>query len=166
MSDKKHKVLIADDETDILELLQYNFENAGYLVETAKNGKIAIDIAQQFIPDLIVLDIMMPELDGIETCRLLRENKKFKNTFIIFLTARSEEYSEVAAFENGADDYVVKPIKPRALLSRVDAYFRRSATKEDIVSDTIKVKDLIIDRTSYKVSTEKKGDIILPKKRI
>jgi len=164
MPTKNYKVLIADDEPDILELLKYNFESAGYLVETAKNGRIAIDVAEKSNPDLIILDIMMPELDGIETCRLLRENKKFKNTFIIFLTARSEEYSEVAAFQNGADDYLLKPIKPRALLSRVDAYFRRSAVKDDSVTDLIKIKDLIINRTSYQVSIEGKAPVVLPKK--
>tara|TARA_B100000809_G_scaffold182867_1_gene180629 strand:+ start:564 stop:1256 length:693 start_codon:yes stop_codon:yes gene_type:complete len=164
MSKENYKVLIADDEPDILELLKYNFEGSGYIVETAKNGKVAIELAETFNPDLIILDIMMPELDGIETCRLLRDNKKFKNTFIIFLTARSEEYSEVAAFQNGADDYLLKPIKPRALLSRVDAYFRRSAVKDDSVTDLIKIKDLIINRTSYQVSIEGKPPVVLPKK--
>ncbi len=162
MTNKKHKILIADDDSDILELLKYNFENEGYLVETAKNGETALEIAKDFLPDLIVLDIMMPEIDGIETCRLLRENKKFKDTFIIFLTARSEEYSEVAAFQNGANDYLVKPIKPRALLSRVEAYFRRLV--ENNYSDLIKIKDLVIDRVSFQVTTENKGVIVLPKK--
>jgi two-component system alkaline phosphatase synthesis response regulator PhoP len=164
MSRENYKVLIADDEPDILELLKYNFESSGYVVETAKNGRLAIDLAQEFLPDLIIFDIMMPELDGIEACRLLRQNEKFKNTFIIFLTARSEEYSEVAAFQNGADDYLVKPIKPRALLSRVDAYFRRSAVKGDSTTDLINIKDLIINRTSYQVSVEGIGAIVLPKK--
>ena len=164
MSKENYKLLIADDEPDILELLKYNFESIGYIVETAKNGRKALQIAEDFDPDLIILDIMMPKLDGIETCRLLRENKKFKNTFIIFLTARSEEYSEVAAFQNGADDYLLKPIKPRALLSRVDAYFRRSAVKDDSLSDIIKIKDLTINRTSYEVSVAGNPPIILPKK--
>jgi two-component system alkaline phosphatase synthesis response regulator PhoP len=164
MSKENYKVLIADDEPDILELLKYNFESTGYLVETAKNGRLAIEIAEKFLPDLIILDIMMPELDGIEACRLLRLNEKFKNTFIIFLTARSEEYSEVAAFQNGADDYLVKPIKPRALLSRVDSYFRRSALKDDSTTDLIIIMDLIINRTSYEISVEGKGPVVLPKK--
>jgi two-component system, OmpR family, alkaline phosphatase synthesis response regulator PhoP len=164
MSITNNKVLIADDEPDILELLKYNFETAGYEIQTATNGEIAIEIAQTFKPDLIILDIMMPVIDGIETCRLLRDNELFKNTFIIFLTARSEEYSEVAAFQNGADDYLVKPIKPRALLSRVDAYFRRSATKSDNTTDIINIKDLSINRTSFQVSIEGKSDVVLPKK--
>lgn len=164
MSTKNNKVLIADDESDILELLKYNFEKEGYQIETAENGEVAIEKAKTFNPDLIILDIMMPVLDGIEACRLLREIEAFKNTFIIFLTARSEEYSEVAAFQNGADDYLVKPIKPRALLSRVDAYFRRSATKLDNTTDSIKIKDLTINRTSFQVSIEDQDDIVLPKK--
>jgi two-component system alkaline phosphatase synthesis response regulator PhoP len=164
MSTKNNRVLIADDESDILELLKYNFEKEGYQIETAENGEVAIEKAKTFNPDLIILDIMMPVLDGIEACRLLREIEAFKNTFIIFLTARSEEYSEVAAFQNGADDYLVKPIKPRALLSRVDAYFRRSATKLDNTTDSIKIKDLTINRTSFQVSIEDQDDIVLPKK--
>ena len=108
------KVLVVDDDSDIVELLEYNLTKEGYSVLTASNGKKAIDIAKAFVPDLILLDIMMPQLDGIETGRILRQNPDIKNTYILFLTARSEEYSEVAAFEVGADDYITKPIKPRA----------------------------------------------------
>lgn len=165
MSSESPKILLADDEPDILELLKYNFENRGYTIYTAKNGKTALELAEKHNPELIILDIMMPEIDGIETCRLLRENSRFKNTYIIFLTARSEEYSEVAAFQNGADDYVTKPIKPRALLSRIDAYFRRTAKKGDtLLTDQINILDLTIDRPSYKITDVTNKDTILPKK--
>ena len=110
------KVLVVDDDSDIVELLEYNLIKEGYSVQTASNGRKAIDIAKAFVPDLILLDIMMPQLDGIETARILRQNADLKNTYLLFLTARSEEYSEVAAFEVGADDYITKPIKPRALM--------------------------------------------------
>lgn len=119
---KNNKVLIVDDEPDILELLQYNLEKEGYEVRTAPSGVKAIEVAKEFLPQLILLDIMMPKMDGVETCRRIKEITKLKDVFIIFLTARSEEYSEVAAFDAGADDYLTKPIKPRALMSRVSAF--------------------------------------------
>ena len=113
MANKQHRVLVVDDEPDILDLLDYNLSKEGYKVKTASNGKKAVDMAAKFLPDLILLDIMMPNQDGVETCRQLRENADLYNTFIVFLTARSEEYSEIAAFDIGADDYITKPIKPR-----------------------------------------------------
>ena len=132
MSEKRNfKVLIVDDEEDILELLKYNLEKEGYLVKTALDGREGVKIAKKFIPDLILLDIMMPKQDGVETCRQLREIPDLNGTYITFLTARSEEYSEVAAFEVGADDYITKPIKPRALMSRLKALFRREGKKKD-----------------------------------
>ena len=144
------KILVVDDEVDILELLKYNLEKEGYQVKTAENGVDGVEIARGFVPDLILLDIMMPDQDGVETCRQLREMKELSNTFIIFLTARVEEYSEVAAFENGADDYLTKPIKPRALMSRINAIFRRS--KKDVEpEDKISAGDLEIDKLSYTV---------------
>jgi two-component system alkaline phosphatase synthesis response regulator PhoP len=156
-----HRVLIVDNEEDILELLSYNLEKEGYTIETAANGLEALDKAKNFNPQLILLDIMMPELDGVETCRRLRQLPKFKDTYIIFLTARSEEFSEIAAFEAGGNDYLNKPIKPRALMSRVSAFFKRDTQSLD--RDVITIDDLVIDRTSYIVN---KGDekIILPKK--
>jgi len=157
------KVLVVDDDSDIVELLEYNLIKEGYSVLTASNGKKAIEIAKTFLPDLILLDIMMPQLDGIETGRILRQNPDIKNTYILFLTARSEEYSEVAAFEVGADDYITKPIKPRALMSRINALFRREAQKADF-GDQIDILDLIINRKNYTVTQGAEKSIVLPKK--
>ena len=124
-----HKVLVVDDEEPILELLKYNLEKNGYEVKTAQDGARAVDIARKFIPDLVLLDIMMPKMDGVETCRLLRDLPELQKMFVVFLTARSEEYSEVAAFDIGADDYITKPIKPRALMSRISALFQKRFKK-------------------------------------
>ena len=157
-----HKVLVVDDEESILELLKYNLEKAGYEVETAADGARAVEKAKQFRPDLVLLDIMMPGMDGVEACRRIREISEIQKTFIIFLTARSEEYSEVAAFDVGADDYITKPIKPRALLSRITAVFRRDV-KVTQPSTLIEVEGLKIDRTSYTVTVNGK-EISLPKK--
>lgn len=157
------KVLVVDDDSDIVELLEYNLTKEGYSVLTASNGKKAIDIAKTFVPDLILLDIMMPQLDGIETGRILRQNPDIKNTYILFLTARSEEYSEVAAFEVGADDYITKPIKPRALMSRINALFRREAQKAES-GDTIEILDLSINRKNYTVTQGGEKSTVLPKK--
>ncbi|MDF7816153.1 response regulator transcription factor [Runella sp. MFBS21] len=157
-----HKVLVVDDDSDIVELLAYNLEKEGYDVATAHNGKQALEIARSFIPELVVLDIMMPQMDGIETARLLRDIPDFRNTYILFLTARSEEYSEVAAFEIGADDYITKPIKPRALMSRINALFRREAQKSEPESQ-IEIAGLSINRKNYTVTKEDKS-VVLPKK--
>ena len=119
------KILLVDDEPDILEFMEYNLKKENYEVFKAGNGKEAIRTAKKEKPDLIILDIMMPEMDGIETCRLLREIPEFKKTLIAFLTARSEDYSQIAGFDVGADDYITKPIKPRVLISRINALFRR-----------------------------------------
>lgn len=162
MAKHNQKILVVDDETDILELLKYNLVKEGYEVKTASDGIKGVDIAKSFIPDLILLDIMMPKQDGIETCRQLREVTELANSFIIFLTARSEEYSEVAAFDMGADDYITKPIKPRALVSRINAVFRRDSKKKN-ESSAITIGDLIVDRTSYTVKI-KDNEINLPKK--
>ncbi|SHN22179.1 two-component system, OmpR family, alkaline phosphatase synthesis response regulator PhoP [Cyclobacterium lianum] len=163
MSEKqKLKVLVVDDEEDIIEILRYNLEKEGYEVSTADNGVKAVKKAISFQPDIILLDIMMPNQDGVETCRQIREVPELKNTFIIFLTARSEEYSEVAAFDVGADDYIHKPIKPRALISRIAALFRRE-NKKETDANHIAVRDLIIDRSSYTISKDGQT-IILPKK--
>lgn len=157
-----HRVLVVDDEEPILELLKYNLEKAGYEVKTATDGLKAVEIAKKFLPDLVLLDIMMPVMDGVETCRRIREIPEIQKTFVIFLTARSEEYSEVAAFDAGADDYITKPIKPRALLSRLNAFFRRDS-KTKSTSSLIEVEGLTIDRTSYTVTVNGK-QISLPKK--
>lgn len=163
MSEKqKIKVLVVDDEPDIVEILKYNLQKEGYEVATAEDGIKAVKVAGKFLPDVILLDIMMPNQDGVETCLQLRQIPELKNAFIIFLTARMEEYSEVAAFDVGADDYITKPIKPRALMSRITALFRRESKKEQEVAQ-IKVKDLLIDRGSYTVDKNGKT-ITLPKK--
>ncbi|MBK6263617.1 response regulator transcription factor [Marivirga sp. S37H4] len=156
------KVLVVDDEADILELLEYNLQKEGYEVKTANDGRKGVEIARDFQPQLVLLDIMMPNQDGVETCRQLRDLPETANSFIIFLTARSEEYSEVAAFENGADDYITKPIKPRALMSRINAFFRRDVKKKKD-NNKISVGSLTIDRTSYTVTIDGK-QITLPKK--
>jgi two-component system alkaline phosphatase synthesis response regulator PhoP len=156
------KVLVVDDEEPILELLKYNLEKQGYDVRTAIDGQVAVDVAKKFHPDLVLLDIMMPKVDGVEACRQLRAMPELMNTYIVFLTARAEEYSEVAAFDVGADDYILKPIKPRALMSRISALFRRDSSKKN-VSSQIKAGELVIDRTSYTVKL-KGREISLPKK--
>jgi two-component system, OmpR family, alkaline phosphatase synthesis response regulator PhoP len=161
-SKPSQKVLVVDDEEPILELLKYNLEKQGYEVKTATNGQIAVDVAKKFLPDLVLLDIMMPKMDGVEACRHLRAMPELANTFIVFLTARAEEYSEIAAFDVGADDYILKPIKPRALMSRISALFRRESKKTN-VSTQITIGDLVIDRTSYTVKVKGK-EINLPKK--
>lgn len=155
-------MLVVDDEEAILELLKYNLEKEGYEVKTAQDGMKGVEVAKNFKPDLILLDIMMPRQDGVETCRQLREIPALAATFIIFLTARSEEYSEVAAFDVGADDYITKPIKPRALMSRITAYFRRD-NKKKAVTNQINVGDLVIDRTSYTLQLNGR-ELALPKK--
>lgn len=162
MNKPNYKVLVVDDESDILELLQYNLSKEGYDVKTSTDGRKGVEIAKSFIPDLILLDIMMPHQDGVETCRQLREIPELNSSFIIFLTARSEEYSEVAAFDTGADDYITKPIKPRALMSRISALFRRDFKKKED-STNIKIGDLNIDRNSYVVSIGE-NQVVLPKK--
>ena len=156
------KILAIDDEKDILLLLKYNLEKEGYCVETAKSGKEGIEIAKKFVPNLILLDIMMPKLDGIETCIKLRSIETLSSSYIIFLTARVEEYSEVAAFDAGADDYITKPIKPRALISRINSFFKRRFSKSD-ASMIKEVGDLRIDKNSYSASLKDKK-IYLPKK--
>ena len=162
MAKNNQKVLVVDDEADILELLKYNLAKEGYDVKTALDGQKGVEIAQTFLPDLILLDIMMPKQDGVETCRQLREIPDLANAFGIFLTARSEEYSEVAAFEIGADDYITKPIKPRALMSRINAMFRRE-TKKKKESQKIQIVNVVVDRSSYTVALGE-DKINLPKK--
>ena len=125
MKKSKIKILLVDDEPDILEILSFNLSNEGYQIFTAENGKEGLKLADQHLPHLIILDVMMPVMDGIEACERLRMDKRFENTVILFLSARGEDYSQVAAFESGADDYVTKPIKPRIFNSKVKAMLRR-----------------------------------------
>lgn len=149
MEQNPYKILVVDDEPDILEFIDYNLKRAGFEVFLASNGQEGIAKAKELIPDLIIMDVMMPVMDGIEACRQLREMPEFKNTFIVFLTARSEEYSEIAGFNVGADDYITKPIKPRVLLSRITAILRRRAQNE--TESKLNIGDLTIDRDSYTV---------------
>jgi two-component system alkaline phosphatase synthesis response regulator PhoP len=162
-STTKQKILIVDDEPDILELIEYNLKKEGYQVFLARNGQEAVTEAKRSLPDLIVLDIMMPKMDGIEACRIMRTMPEFKNTFMVFLTARSEEYSEIAGFNVGADDYIAKPIKPRALVSRINAILRRNAPAEDVVDNKLEIGDLVIDREAYLVF-QKGEKVVLAKK--
>lgn len=162
ITDSSYKILVIDDEPDILELMQYNLRKEGFLVSVAEDGKKGVEIAKEFVPDLILLDIMMPHQDGVETCRQIRQIPELSNVFVIFLTARAEEYSEIAAFDVGADDYITKPIKPRALMSRINAVFRRRAKKQNN-DDNIEINGLIIDRVSFTVKVGGK-EVFLPKK--
>jgi two-component system alkaline phosphatase synthesis response regulator PhoP len=162
MKHEQFKILVVDDEKDILEILKYNLEKEGYQIKIAGDGLRAVEIADSFVPNLILLDIMMPGRDGVEACRLLRLNPKLVDTHIIFLTARAEEYSEVAAFEVGADDYITKPIKPRALLSRIKALYKKAKSKQSEIP-AIKVGNLVIDRSSYIVK-QNGNELTLPKK--
>ncbi len=161
MADISNRILLVDDEEDILEFISYNLKKEGFNVKTASNGKEAIDVAKSFNPELILLDVMMPEMDGMETCVELRKLDNLKNTFITFLTARGEDYSQIAGFDAGADDYIIKPVKPRVLVSRIKAMLRRSATQEETVAN--EVGGLRIDRDRY-VVVKDDVELTLPKK--
>ncbi|GFZ82174.1 DNA-binding response regulator [Aquaticitalea lipolytica] len=162
MKKREIKILLVDDEPDILEIVGYNLSSEGYDVITAENGLEAVKKAKKEKPQLIILDVMMPEMDGIEACEQIRKIPDLSNTIITFLTARGEDYSQVAGFDAGADDYITKPIKPKVLVSKVKALLRR--LKEDDTSEGImKVGGLIINREEYKI-THKGKEIILPRK--
>ena len=156
------KILLVDDEPDILEIVGYNLKNEGYQVYTANNGLEALKSAKKITPNLILLDIMMPEMDGIETCEKIRAIKSLENTLIAFLTARNEDYSQVAGFDAGADDYITKPIKPKVLIGKVKSLLRRlkAESQED---SSVKIGDITINRDEYMIF---KGDkkIFLPRK--
>jgi two-component system alkaline phosphatase synthesis response regulator PhoP len=163
MDSNTFKILLVDDEPDILEFLGYNIKREGYVVFTANNGKEAIAIAKSEKPHLIILDVMMPDMDGIETCREIRAIDGLKNVMVAFLTARNEDYSQIAGFEVGADDYINKPIKPRVLLSRISALLRRYTNSEEGFNDKLNVGGLKIDREKYIVVKDER-EINLPKK--
>ncbi|MEM9987007.1 MAG: response regulator transcription factor [Bacteroidota bacterium] len=157
----QRKILLVDDEADILELLEYNLEQEGFEVVKAMDGEEAVELARKEKPDLVLLDIMMPRMDGIEACRQIRALPGLESVYVIFLTARSEEYSELAGFDVGADDYISKPIKPRVLLSRIHAVLRRDASTS--LSSVVRVRDLEIIRDEYVV--KKAGEpLTLPRK--
>jgi two-component system, OmpR family, alkaline phosphatase synthesis response regulator PhoP len=155
------KILLVDDEHDILEFIRYNLEKEGYTVYTAENGRKAIEVALKVMPHLILLDVMMPEMDGIETCRELRHHAEFKNTLIAFLTARNEDYSQIAGFDVGADDYITKPIKPRVLVSRIKALLRRFSA--DTAEQKVIFGDIEINQEKFMVYI-KGEELNLPKK--
>ena len=154
---------MVDDEADILEIVGYNLSSEGYQVITASNGVEAIEKAKKYKPQLIILDVMMPEMDGIEACEKLRGIPDLSNTIITFLTARGEDYSQVAGFDAGADDYITKPIKPKVLVSKVKALLRRLKESDNPSDTIIKVGALVINREEYKI-TNKGQEIILPRK--
>ena len=161
---KNIKILLVDDETDILEIISYNLISEGYSVFTSSNGQEAIKKATKEKPHLIILDVMMPEMDGIEACEKIRKIPELANTLITFLTARGEDYSKVAGFDAGADDYITKPIKPKVLVSKIKSLLRRLKTQSDSISDaTIVLDGLIIDREAYKINYNGL-DMVLPRK--
>ena len=161
--ENKMDILIVDDEQDILDFLEYNLKKEGFTVATASSGNEALKVAVQVKPDLILMDVMMPERDGIETCIELRGMREMQNTIIAFLTARNEDYSQIAGFDAGADDYITKPIKPRVLVSRVKALLRRATEKGTVASDCIEIDGLKIDLNRY--SVEFNDEVLdLPKK--
>lgn len=162
MKKRDIKILLVDDEPDILEIVGYNLSAEGYQISTAENGLEAVKKAKKEKPQLIIMDVMMPEMDGIEACESIRKIPELSETIITFLTARGEDYSQVAGFDAGADDYITKPIKPKVLVSKVKALLRRF--KEDDTSESVvKIGTLIINRDEYKISLKDK-EIILPRK--
>ncbi|MEM7085358.1 MAG: response regulator transcription factor [Bacteroidota bacterium] len=162
MKKKDTKILLVDDEPDILEIIGYNLSAEGYQIFSAENGVKAIAKAKKHLPHLIILDVMMPEMDGIEACEKLRAIPELSETLITFLTARGEDYSQVAGFEAGADDYITKPIKPKVLVSKVKALLRRFK-EEETTDSNIKAGNLIINREEYKI-IRGKDEMILPRK--
>lgn len=163
MEYKDIRILLVDDEEDILEIVGYNLEQEGFEVLTAKNGKQAIKIAKKAQPQLIIMDVMMPEIDGIEACERIRAIPELSQTIITFLTARGEDYSQLAGFEAGADDYITKPIKPKLLISKIKALLRRLPSYERNNEDILCFNNLIINRVEYTI-TINGNEILLPKK--
>ena len=157
------KILLVDDEPDILEILKYNLSAQGYQIYTAKNGADGVDKAKKKQPHLIILDVMMPEMDGIEACEIIRNTKGLENTIITFLTARGEDYSQVAGFDAGADDYITKPIKPKVLVSKIKALLRRLKEDSNQTEEVMKVGNIVINREEYKVVNDG-NEIVLPRK--
>lgn len=163
MKNEDVRILLVDDEQDILEIVGYNLSLEGYQVFTAKNGIEAVSKAKKKQPHLVILDVMMPEMDGIEACEIMRNTPGLENTIITFLTARGEDYSQLAGFEAGADDYIQKPIKPKVLVSKVKALLRRSKEQQPDDSDIHTVGNLVINREEYKVVNNGQ-EMVLPRK--
>jgi two-component system alkaline phosphatase synthesis response regulator PhoP len=162
MTTQKAKILLVDDEPDILEIVGYNLSQEGYKITTAINGKDAIAKAKSVLPDLIIMDVMMPEMDGIEACEVIRKIPELEKVIITFLTARNEDYTQVAGFDAGADDYIAKPIKPKLLVSKVNALLRRFNDKSSN-NDTLKVGGIEINREEY-IIVKDNIEISLPRK--
>ena len=163
MKKKDIRILLVDDEPDILEIVNYNLSAAGYTVFTATNGVEGVGRAKKKLPHLIILDVMMPEMDGIEACEIIRNSKGLENTIITFLTARGEDYSQVAGFEAGADDYITKPIKPKVLVSKVKALLRRLKEEDSATDDIVTVGNIVINCEEYKV-VNNGTELVLPRK--
>lgn len=163
MKNEDLKILLVDDEPDIIELVSYHLKKEGYQVKTASNGAEALKVAQETIPHLILLDIMMPEMDGMEACEKIRNTKSLENCIVVFFTARGEDYSQVAGFDAGADDYITKPIKPKVLVSKVKALLRRTGSEMSSEDSILKFDDFTINREEYFVEKDGKK-IILPRK--
>ena len=163
MQNEEIRILLVDDEDDVLEFLSYNIRKEGYQVHTANNGIKGLQKAIEIIPHLIILDVMMPEMDGIETCREIKLVPQLENTIIVFLTARGEDYSQIAGFDAGADDYVTKPVKPRLLVSRIKALLRRHRAEPDQLDNQVDLGGIVIDKEKYVVILEGQ-EISLPKK--
>ncbi|TXE19399.1 response regulator transcription factor [Psychroserpens burtonensis] len=162
MKKKDIKILLVDDEPDILEIVGYNLTSEGYQVLTAENGADGVKKAKKEKPQLIILDVMMPEMDGIEACEQIRKIPELSDTIITFLTARGEDYSQMAGFDAGADDYITKPIKPKVLVSKVKALLRR-LKEDDKVQEILKIGNLVINREEYKITIKGK-ELLLPRK--
>ena len=163
MKKKDIKILLVDDEPDILEIVSYNLANEGYQIFTAFNGIEAVKKSKEIQPHLILLDVMMPEMDGIEACAKIRENDNLKEVIIAFFTARGEDYSQLAGFDAGADDYITKPVKPKVLVSKVNSLLRRLRKGNSEIINVIKIGNIIINRDEYFVQKDK-NKIILPRK--
>lgn len=151
MNQTKSTILIVDDEPDIVEILRYNLEKEGFSTISAGNGLSAVSLAKEHQPDLILLDVMLPDMDGIQTCETIRTIPELKNTIIAFLTARSEDYSEIAGFQAGADDYITKPIRPKVLITRIQSLLKRKSITEDS-KQILTYKDICLDKEKFQVS--------------
>lgn len=167
METADYKILVVDDESDILEFVSYNLKNAGYMVFIAENGRRGIELARTHSPHLIILDVMMPEMDGIETCEKLRNTHEAANSIIVFLTARAEDYSQIAGFDAGGDDYITKPVKPKVLISRVKALLKRLGSHQTVTTESegklLRFQGLEIDKERHLIICDGK-EITLPKK--
>ena len=167
MEDTVFKILLVDDEVDILEFISYNLTKEGYKVFTAKNGVEALKVAEKEVPHLVILDVMMPEMDGISACEEMRKIPALNNTIIALLTARGEDYSQIAGFEAGADDYITKPVRPKVLVSRVKALLKRTGeatvVQAPVDTNTVNIGNLVIDKERYLIRIDD-IEMVLPRK--